>query len=63
MSEVLQYSEKMELLGAESLELRRLKLHFISVYKVAFGLVDLDQSAFLLRMGRKWKRASSPIFL
>ena len=41
-----------EMLGVESLELRRLKLDLVFVYKViTFGLVDIDHSAFFTLCG------------
>jgi len=38
----LQYSERLAKLGADSLELRRLRLDPIYVYKLLFGMVDAD---------------------
>ena len=40
------YSERLEALNLESLELRRLKADLILVYKIIFGLVDVDTDKF-----------------
>ena len=38
----LSYSKRLEVLGIDSLELRRLRCDLIYVYKMLFGLVDLN---------------------
>ena len=38
----LDYKERLALLDAETLELRRLKIDFVTVYKILFGLIDID---------------------
>jgi len=40
------YTQRLEALNPESLELRRLKADLILTYKVIFGLVDLDADEF-----------------
>ena len=41
----MQYSERLAKLGVVSLELRRLRIDFIYVYKLLFGMVDADVTA------------------
>ena len=38
----LQYSERLAILGAETLELRRLKVDLMYIYKFLFGLLDVE---------------------
>ena len=38
----LDYKERLALLDAETLELRRLKIDLVTVYKILFGLIDID---------------------
>ena len=38
----LDYKERLVLLHAETLELRRLKIDLITAYKIFFGLTDID---------------------
>ena len=38
----LDYKERFALLDAESLELRRLKIDLITVYKIVFDLIQID---------------------
>ena len=38
----LDYKERFALLDAEKLELRRLKIDLVTVYKILFGLIDID---------------------
>ena len=38
----LDYKEHLALLDAETLELRRLKINLITVYKIFFGQIDID---------------------
>ena len=42
----LTYKERLEKLGLESLEWRRLRFNLIFVYKMLFGLTDLNMSDF-----------------
>ena len=42
----LQYSERLTILGAETLELRRLKADLMYIYKIAFGLLDVEHGTF-----------------
>lgn len=44
----LQYSERLAKLGVVSLELRRLHLDLIYVYKLLFGMVDADVPALFV---------------
>ena len=38
----LDYKERLALLDAETLELRRLNIDLVIVYKILFGLIDID---------------------
>ena len=38
----LDYKERLDLLDAEILELRRLQIDLVTVYKILFGLIDID---------------------
>ena len=38
----LDYKERLALLDAGTLELRRLKIDLVTVYKILFGLIDID---------------------
>jgi hypothetical protein len=38
----MDYSNRLTILGIKKLELRRLKQDLIMVYKILFGLVDID---------------------
>ena len=38
----LDYKERLALLDAETLGLRRLKIDLVTVYKIFFGLIDID---------------------
>ena len=38
----LDYKERLTLLDAETLELRRLKIDLVTVYKILFGLIGID---------------------
>ena len=38
----LDYKERLALLDAETLELRRLKIDLVTVYKILFDLIDID---------------------
>ena len=45
MAEV-QYSERLAILGAETFELRRLKADIMYIYKIVFGLLDVEHDTF-----------------
>ena len=38
----LDYKDRLALLGAEILELHRLKIDLVTVHKILFGLLDID---------------------
>ena len=46
----LQYSERLAILGAETLELRRLKADQMYIYKIVFGLLDVEHSTFYIKL-------------
>ena len=50
----LQYSERLLILGAETLELRRLKADLMYIYKIVFGLLDVE------RLILSWRVAHPP---
>ena len=48
----MQYSDRLQCLGAESLELRRIKIDLCMYYKIIFGFVDLPaEDLFCIRNG------------
>ena len=51
----LQYSERLAILGAETLELRRLKADLMYIYKIVFGLLDVEPGTLDI----KWKGGTS----
>ena len=42
----LQYSERLAIFGAETLALRRLKADLMYIYKIVFGLLDVEHGTF-----------------
>ena len=46
----LQYSERLAILGAETLELRRLKADLTYIYKIMFGILDVDHGTFDIKL-------------
>ena len=42
----LQYSERLAILGAETLKLRHLKADLMYIYKIVFGLLDVEPDTF-----------------
>ena len=46
----LQYSERLALLGAETLELRRLKVGLMYIYKIVFGLLDVEHGMIDIKL-------------
>ena len=46
----LQYSERLAILGAETLELRRLKADLLYIYKIVFGLLDVEPGPFDIKL-------------
>ena len=47
----LQYSERFAILGVETLELRRLKADLMYIYKIVFGILDVEPGTLDI----KWK--------
>ena len=43
----LSYSDRLRVLGIESLEYRRLKFDLIMFYKIVHNLIDVDRDAFI----------------
>ena len=43
------YEERLRILGAESLELRRLKNDLVTMYKIAYGFLDVSTDLFVFR--------------
>ena len=46
----LQYSERLAILGAETLELRRLKADLTYIYKIMFGILDVEHGTFDIKL-------------
>ena len=46
----LQYSERLARLGAETLELRRLKADLMYIYKIVFGVLYVEHGTFDIRL-------------
>ena len=46
----LQYSERLAKLEAEALELRRLKADLMYIYKIVFGLLDVESGTFDVKL-------------
>ena len=46
----LQYSERLAKLGDETLELRRLKADRMYIYKIVFGLLDVEHGTFSIKL-------------
>ena len=46
----LQYSERLAILGAETLELRRLKADLTYIYKIMFGILDVELGMFDIKL-------------
>ena len=46
----LQYSERLAILGAETLELRRLKADLMYIYKIVFGRLDVEHGTFDIKL-------------
>ena len=46
----LQYSERLAILGAETLEFRRLKADLMYIYKIVFGLLDVKHGTFDIKL-------------
>ena len=41
------YKERLALLDAETFELRRIKIDLVTVYKILFGLIDIDFNDYI----------------
>ena len=46
----LQYSERLAILRAETLELRRLKADLMYICKIVFGLLDFEHDTFDIKL-------------
>ena len=46
----LQYCERLSILGAETLELRRLKGDLMYIYKIVFGLLDVEPGTLDIKL-------------
>ena len=46
----LQYSERLAILGAETLELRRFKADLMYIYKIVFGLLDVEPGTLDIKL-------------
>ena len=46
----LQYCEKLAILGAETLELRRLKADLTYIYKIIVGILDVEHDTFDIKL-------------
>ena len=46
----LQYSERLAILGTETHELRRLKADLMYIYKIVFGLLDVEHGTFYIKL-------------
>ena len=46
----LQYSERLAKLGAETLEPLRLKTDIMYIYKIVFGLLDVEHGTFNIKL-------------
>ena len=46
----LQYSERLAILGAETLELRRLKADIMYIFKIVFDLLDVEPGTFDIKL-------------
>ena len=46
----LQYSERLEILAAETLERRRLKVDLMYIYKIVLGLLDVEHGMFDIKL-------------
>ena len=46
----LQYSERLTILGAGTLELRRLKADIMYIYKILFGLLDVERGTLDIKL-------------
>ena len=46
----LQYSERLAITGAETLELRRLKADLTYIYKIMFGILDVEHGTFDIKL-------------
>ena len=46
----LQYSVRLAILGAETLELRCLNADLMYIYKIVFGLLDVEYSTFDIKL-------------
>ena len=45
----LQYSERLAILGAETLEIGRLKADILYIYEIVFGLLDVKPVALHIK--------------
>ena len=46
----LQYSERLTIIGVETLELRRLKADLPYIYKIMFGILDIEHGTFDIKL-------------
>ena len=56
----LQYSERFAILGADTVELRRLKTDLMYIYKIVFGLLDVEHGTLDIKLkGSKSTRSET----